>query len=165
MTERSGATVFFGRGLIAVGGLVAGLSGLCSGAVLALFVVEAASTVVRAPGQALELLMVPLVYGGAPMGFGGATVFLGRWLCGTTPHRPWTITAMAVGVAITAAAVYPAWRVLIHGPALASGHNTYFDPMGDPVTVPSALAGGVVLVAMAVMELRRRRSPAEASFE
>jgi hypothetical protein len=69
---------FFGGLLMAVGGLIAVTSGLCSLTVAAMFV----ASVVQTPGDMPGLFAMVLGFGGVPFGIGLALFFWGRSLYG-----------------------------------------------------------------------------------
>jgi len=71
--EGNPAQRFFGALFMAVGGLIAGLCGLCSAAVLLIGFASGDT-----PGETMSALPIVVVIGGIPIGGGLAIFFVGR---------------------------------------------------------------------------------------
>jgi hypothetical protein len=73
--EGNPAQRFFGALFMAVGGLIAGLSGLCSAGVLLIGFASGSDF-----AETMSVLPIVLFVGGIPIAVGLALFFLGRWM-------------------------------------------------------------------------------------
>lgn len=140
----------------AAGFLVGGLSGLCTGGVLLLVITGLFNSPPHSLGGAYERFAQPFMYSGLFLGVGGAAVVLSGPVSGEPPRRRLAWAALTIAVLILAASLPAAWQVLLHGPLKSHGLEIEFDPRTDRFTTPMAALGGLVLLATAIWELRRR---------
>jgi hypothetical protein len=136
---------------MAVGGLIGGLSGLCTGVAF----LSVLANLSNLP-QFVSGIESIFYFSGVPLGLGSAIFLAGRAV-GGAPSRQWIgRTAAAMGLIIVAATAYPAARVVLYGPkSVAPRMEFIFDPESDPMA-PAPFAAGLVLIAAAIYELRRK---------
>lgn len=159
--KRDAGRELFGR-LWAAGLLIGGPSGLCSGGVLLILLASAVAAVAggAAAGsafvpQVVQMLALPLVIGGLPMGVGGAAVLASGPVAGWPPRRRLGWAGVAVAALILVGTT-PSAIVQLTQPRPFADHEFSLIGPADALISVSAIFGALVLLAAAIYELRRK---------